>query len=127
MTDPHFEQRCLHHTFAYRAMLAASIVVAQSGCTSWSRAPDSSPTPQGERRQIWRSGAVLILDKVFLSSDSLVGESLDSAKTRIAVARKDVDSMRVQRVDSGKVIILGTGLAILLYFIRFAGFSNAGS
>jgi hypothetical protein len=48
--------------------------------------------------------------------DSLVGQGAFPDTTRRAVALSAIDSLRTQSIDPGKMLIVGTGLAMALVY-----------
>lgn len=83
-----------------------------AGCTSWSRLPESRPVPARGTIQVWSAGEPVLLREPRTVDDSLVGRGAEPDTTRRSVALASIDSVRVQDLDMGKVLIVGTGVAI---------------
>jgi hypothetical protein len=97
--------------------LGLAVVVAMvSGCTSWSRLADNQPVPARGSVQVWTGGQDTVLYDAQRLADSLVGQGAYPDTTRRAVALSDIDSLRTQTFDPGKVLIVGTGVAMAVVF-----------
>ena len=98
------------------ALLALVSFIA--GCTSWARLHEGRPVPERGTVQAWNAGQATLLREPVTQGDSLVGRAPLPDTTRRSVALASIDSVRVQDVDMGKVVIVGTGVAIaaLLYY-----------
>jgi hypothetical protein len=90
------------------------VTYAAAGCTSWSRLNQSVPVPARGTVQVWSSGQRILLRDPETVGDSLVGRRPLPDTVRSAVALTTIDSVRVQTTDMGKVLIVGTGVAIAL-------------
>ena len=93
---------------------------AAPACTSWSRLNQSAPVPDRGTVQVWSAGREILLRDPETVGDSLVGHRPLPDTTRLAVALPTIDSLRVQTIDAGKVLIVGTGvtLALLLAYAQ---------
>ena len=98
-----------------------------SGCRAgWYRPAEPVPAAfkPRQRIQIWRDGRPLVLHGVRVGADSITGVPLlkrpDCDSCRVALARRDVDSLRVGGTDDNTVAGIGlgslvVGLAVLIY------------
>ena len=93
-----------------------ALVMSTAGCTSWSRLPESRPVPSRGSVQVWRAGRGNILYDARRLGDSLVGQGPYPDTTRRTVALSDIDSLRTQTFDPGKMLIVGTGVAMAVVF-----------
>ena len=66
--------------------------------------------------QVWSAGEDILLRDARRLRDSLVGRRPLPDTTRRAVALSDIDSVRTQATDPGKMLIVGTGVAIAVVF-----------
>jgi hypothetical protein len=87
----------------------AALVALILGCTSWSRLSDNQPVPARGAVQVWSAGEDIVLRDPRRLGDSLVGRRPLPDTTRRAVALSDIDSVRTQASDPGKMLIVGTG------------------
>jgi hypothetical protein len=112
------------------AALSLTWITVVTGCTTWSRfaGVPQNPIPERERFQLWRGDAPLTLHALEASDDSLSGvapwkpPSCDSC--RVAIARTEVDSVRVRKYSPARTwILVGSilGIGVLL------GAANPGS
>jgi hypothetical protein len=112
------------------AALSLSWITVVAGCTAWSRfaGVPQNPIPERERFQLWRDGSAVVVHGLAASEDSLSGvpawrpPSCDSC--RVALARDDVDSIRVRKYSAVRTwILVGSvlGIGVLL------GAANPGS
>jgi hypothetical protein len=107
---------------AQLGLLAA--VLAASGCTSWSRVPDSRPVPRRGTIQVWSEGKPVLVREPRTVGDSLVGREAQPDTTRRSFALAAIDSVRVQDLDMGKALIVGTGVAIAALLIWAQGLNG---
>lgn len=89
-----------------------AFVTCTAGCTSWSRLPESQPVPARGTVQVWSAGQKILVRDPLIVGDSLVGREPLPDGIRRTVALISVDSLRIQATDPGKVLIMGTGVAI---------------
>lgn len=89
-----------------------TLIACAAGCTSWSRLGDGRPVPVRGTVQVWSAGQPVLLREPRTVDDSLVGRAAEPDTTRHSVALASIDSVRVQELDLGKVLIVGTGVAI---------------
>jgi hypothetical protein len=94
----------------------AAIVVVVSGCTTWSRLQEPRPVPARGPVQVWSGGQDIVLYEVRRLGDSLVGQGVHPDTTRQTVALSAIDSLRTQEFDPGKMLIIGTGVAMAVVF-----------
>ena len=92
----------------------AALVVCAGGCTSWSRLSDSRPVPARGTVQVWSAGQEILLRETHRVGDSLIGLEPLPDTTRRTLGLKSIDSLRVQTIDMGKVVIVGTGVSLAL-------------
>lgn len=103
------------HARLVRLSLAA-VVVSAAACTSWSRVPNDQPVPSRGTVQVWSAGQEVLLRDPRTEGDSLVGRQPLPDTTRRAVALSAIDSLRAQTFDPGKVLIVGTGVAMAVVY-----------
>jgi hypothetical protein len=96
--------------------LTVLVTSAAAGCTSWSRLNQSAPVPARGTVQIWSEGQELLLRDSRTVGDSLVGRAPYPDTTRTSVALSAIDSVRVQEADLGKILIVGTGVAMAVVY-----------
>jgi hypothetical protein len=101
-----------------------ALVTCAAGCTSWSRLANSQPVPTRGTVQVWTAGQNILLRDPTPRGDSLVGRGPLPDTTRRAIALTTIDSLRVQTTDAGKVVIVGTGVAIALLLVSAASFQG---
>ena len=87
---------------------AMAALVLLCGCTSWAATELAPLAPVGKHVQVWHGGRVIELHQTVTTLDSLVGEH--HLMGRMGVARPDVDSVRVRRVDVGKTFLTVFGI-----------------
>ena len=109
-------------------ILLMCLSAAIAGCTAWHRrdtALDPPATPG--RVQVWAHGHNYDFHGVLLRADSVFGvpywkpASCDSC--RIAIARQDVDSIRVRETSYGRnagLVVAGFAILIAAAFIELA-------
>lgn len=95
----------------------ATIVMFLSGCTSWFRLADSRPVPARGTIQVWNAGQKILLRDARTVGDSLEGQGVLPDTTRRSIATAEIDSIRIQTIDPGKILIVGTGLAVAAAFV----------
>ena len=93
--------------------LLSGLLVFSGGCTSWSRLTDGQPVPSGTV-QLWSGGEPRLVRAATVAGDTLMARAALPDTGRLAVPLSAIDSVRIQRGDPGKVVILGSGLAIVL-------------
>jgi hypothetical protein len=103
-----------------RLGLTAALAGA-AACTSWSRLERSRPVPARATVQVWSGGKNTLLREAKTSGDSLVGRAPAPDTTRLAFSLATVDSVRMEDLDMGKVVIVGTGVLIALVLAYGAG------
>ena len=101
--------------------LAAAFVTSVLGCTSWSRLSDSQPVTSRGTVQVWSDGREILLRDSRTVGDSLVGRAPYPDTTRSTVALSAIDSLRTQTTDMGKMLIVGTGVAIAVLYAYAKG------
>ena len=101
-----------------------AVVTCATGCTSWSRLANSQPVPTRGTVQVWSVGHNILLRDPKPLADSLVGYGPSPDTTRRAVALTTIDSLRVETTDAGKVVIVGTGVAIAMLLAWADGFKG---
>ena len=102
----------------------AAIVMLLSGCTSWFRLTDSRPVPARGTIQVWSAGQKILLRDARTVGDSLEGEGAHPDTTQRSIAMSEIDSIRTQTIDPGKMLIVGTGLAVAVVFVVASSFSG---
>ena len=100
--------------------LAASLLL--SGCTSWFRRADGRPVPARGTIEVWSSGQKILLRDARTVGDSLQGPGAHPDTTRRSIAVSEIDSIRIQTIDPGKMLIVGTGLAVAAVFVIASSF-----
>jgi hypothetical protein len=103
-----------------RQLVLATLLIGTAGC-SWSRLADSRPVSARGTVQVWSSGQAVLLRDPKTVGDSLVGLEPLPDSTRHAVALSDIDSLRTQTADPGKIVIVGTAVAIAALSAYTAG------
>jgi hypothetical protein len=112
------------------AALSLSWVTVVAGCTAWSRfaGVPQNPIPERERFQLWHDGGAVVVHGLAASEDSLSGvpawrpPSCDSC--RVALARDEVDSIRVRKYSAVRTwILVGSVLGVVVLL----GAANPGS
>jgi len=110
------------------ARLGLFAVVLVCGCAGWERVQLASDTSLAPRQQVqvWSGSHARVLHGVRLSRDSLVGvpfqkpPSCDSC--RVAIARSDVDSLRVGSMERAGIVVSALPfLALAFLAMAFAG------
>ena len=102
---------------AHLAQLGLIVWVMGAGaCTSWSRLGDDQPIPARGTVQVWSAGHNMLLCDARRLGDSLVGRRPVPDTTRLVLALSSFDSVRTQTPDFGKMLILGTGVGIALFY-----------
>jgi hypothetical protein len=71
--------------------------------------------------QVWSAGEGIILRDPRRVNDSLVGEGPLPDTTQWVVALSDIDSVRIWTTDPGKVLIVGTAVAIAVLYAYSGG------
>jgi hypothetical protein len=99
----------------------ATLVISESGCTSWSRLRDNQPVPARNVVQVWSDGQEVLIWEPHTVGDSLVGREAHPDTTRITVALSAIDSVRTQETDMGKTLIVGTGVALAVLYAYAKG------
>ncbi len=99
-----------------------ALLISLAGCTSWSRLPESRPVPARGTIQVWSAGEPVLLREPRTVDDSLVGRGAELDTTRRSVALASIDSVRIQDLDLGKVLIVGAGVAIAVLLAVASGF-----
>jgi hypothetical protein len=101
-----------------RCLVVFLIVLLTAGCTSWSRIElpaDLEPQPVG-RSQVWVGAVPVEVEQLAFTADSARGPQRTSG-TVLAWPRKGIDSVRVRRLDPGKLLLgvaaLPVGLSML--------------
>ena len=74
--------------------------------------------------QVWSAGADILLRDPTPLGDSLVGRGPWPDTTRRAVALTSIDSLRVETIDAGKVVIVGSGVAMAMLLAIAQGFQG---
>jgi hypothetical protein len=74
--------------------------------------------------QVWSAGKEALLRNPKKMGDSLVGQAPLPDTTRLTVPLTSIDSLRIQDMDVGKVLIVGTGVAIALVLVYAEGFKG---
>jgi hypothetical protein len=91
------------------------------GCTSWTRLAETRPLPTRGTVQVWSQGHPALLRDPRVVRDSLVGRAPLPDTSRSVLPLEQIDSIRVQAADEGKVLIVGTGIAILALLLYAQG------
>ena len=98
----------LRHARLSRPGMLALVLVAmtQAACGAWVRIPAPGPAlmPPQQRVQVWRGSESWILTGVSIGTDSLWGAPLQATGEpagRLALARAEVDSFRVESGSQG--------------------------
>jgi hypothetical protein len=103
-----------------------ALVTCAAGCTRWSRLPDGRPLPARGTVQVWSAGKDILLRDPETVGDSLVGQGPYADTTRRTVALTTIDSLRIQTADMGKVVIVGSAVAIAVLLAYAEGFEGMG-
>lgn len=87
-------------------LLLGFFLMTQAACGAWVRIPAPGPAvlPPGQRVQVWRGKDSWILMGVTIGTDSLWGAPLKPTGEptgRLALARGEVDSFRVETGSQG--------------------------
>src|SRR5258705_10575094 len=114
----------------HRARVGLVALSTLCACAGWQRLETASDTTLAPRQQGqgWRGSHARVLHAVRLSGDSLVGvpfqkpPSCDSC--RIAIARSDVDSLRLGNMETPG--IAGSALPFILLAMLAAALSSMG-
>jgi hypothetical protein len=93
--------------------LLTGLLVFSAGCTSWSRLTDAQPMPGGTV-QLWSGGEPRLVREAKVAGDILMARAALPDTARLAVPLSAIDSVRIQRGDPGKAVIVGSGIAIVL-------------
>ena len=101
-----------------------ALIAAAAACASWTRLEKSRPVPPRATVQVWSGGTSTMLREAKTSGDSLVGRAPAPDTTRRAFPLARVDSVRMQDIDMGKVVIVATGAAIAVLLAYAAGFQG---
>jgi hypothetical protein len=116
---------------ASTARVAVLSVSLLCGCAGWTRLALPSDTTLAPRQQVqvWRGSQARVLHAVRLSGDSLVGvpfqkpPSCDSC--RVAIARSDVDSLRVGNMERAGIVVSALPfLALAFLAMTLAGMGD---
>jgi hypothetical protein len=113
-------ERGNHAIIVSLAVLGASSV----GCTSGSRLEQNAVVPSRGTMQVWSASEPILLRDAQTLGDSLIGNRPVPESARAAVARTTIDSIRVQSTDVGKLLIVGTGVAIALLLAYSQGLGD---
>jgi hypothetical protein len=111
---------------------AAALISLSCSPSSWTPLPSPVPgvLPPDTRLQVWRSGRAVILREVTIDADSIRGRVDDPfggrSRARVALARSDIDWLRLQPRDEANWFGAGVGVGILgaivvPYMIRLLG------
>jgi hypothetical protein len=106
-------------------ILTALIIGAAGGCTSWSRLNDGRPVPARGTIQVWSDGQDILLRDARSVGDSLVGQDPLPDTTRRTVALTTIDSVRIETIDAGKVLIVGSAVTIALLWASLQGIGGS--
>jgi hypothetical protein len=96
---------------AATARVAVLSVSLLCGCAGWQRVELASDTALATRQQVqvWRGSQARVLHAVRLSADSLVGVPFQKSPScdscRVAIARSDVDSLRLGNMERAGVVV----------------------
>ncbi len=104
------------HIRSVRFGLVVSLT-SLAGCTSWFRLPESRPVPERGTIQVWSAGKPVLVREPRTFGDSMVGRAPEPDTTRRSIALASIDSVRVQDLDMGKALIVGTGVAMALLLV----------
>ncbi|HET6777933.1 MAG TPA: hypothetical protein VFH26_03510 [Gemmatimonadales bacterium] len=102
--------------------LGLAAIMLLSGCTSWFRLADGRPVPTRGTIEVWSSGQKILLRDARTVGDSLEGPGAYPDTTRRSIATSEIDSIRIQTLDPGKMLIVGTGLAMAAVFVIASSF-----
>jgi hypothetical protein len=102
-----------------RCLGAIALLVLATSCSVWRPQPGvglARPEVEwvGHARALLRDGTVLDLDDVTISPDTIVGLG-GATRTRFALPRTDVASVRVQRTDGTLTFLAGVLTTLFLY------------
>jgi hypothetical protein len=109
-------------------------VIASLSCAPSTSNPASYPAPGGcppdTRLQVWRGGRSVTLRDVTLDADSIRGKEVvplgGFSRTRIVIARSEIDSLRQAPRDKDNWFGAGVGFGVIVaivfpYLIRVLG------
>lgn len=99
-----------------------ALLACVAGCTSWSRLNERQPVPARGTIQVWSAGGPILIREARTLGDSLLGRGAEPDTTSHSIALASIDSVRIQTVDMGKVLIVGTGVGIALLLAAASGF-----
>lgn len=102
-----------------RRLMLALTTIQIAGCTYWRQPAAGRPEPSGASVRAWQGGKATVLENVTFTPDSLVGTH-GAEKTRLAFARREVDSLNVRRTNIGGTVVLFALTAGLISLISFA-------
>ena len=113
---------------ASTARVAVLSVSLLCGCSGWTRLALPSDTTLAPRQQVqvWSGSHARVLHAVRLSRDSLVGVPFEKPPScdscRVAIARSDVDSLRVGSMERAGIVVSALPfLALAFLAMAFAG------
>ncbi len=101
--------------------LLTGALAFSAGCTSWSRLGDGRPVPASGTVQLWSGGEPRLVHATKVTGDTLTARASLPDTGRLTVPLAAIDSVRIQRVDPGKTVIVGSGVAIVLLLAYLGG------
>lgn len=101
--------------------LLTGLLVFLAGCTSWGRLADGQPLPATGTVQLWSGGKARLVHAANVAGDTLKARASPPDTSGLALPLAAIDSIRIQRVDPGKAVIVGSGVAIVLLLAYLDG------
>ena len=118
----------MHLMKGYRTGVGLITLSLLCGCAGWERLETASDTALAPRQQVqvWRGSQIRVLHAVRLTGDSLVGvpfqKPTNCDSCRVAIARNDVDSLRLGNMETAGIIVVALPLlAIAFLAAAFSG------
>ena len=97
----------------------AGVALCGSGCHTYAHVdtPEEATTRAGTGAvELTRTDhSVLRVKRATVIGDSLVAVTDDTAESRVAVATKDIQSIAVREVSTGRSVALGGGIAVAAF------------
>ena len=92
------------------------MLIGVASCTTWTSVPLESAQPGLGSVEVWTGDRMTMVRDLQVRPDSVFGRFQGPGSSRVAFPRADVDSLRVASTDGSKPLILGAGLAIVLFY-----------
>ena len=101
--------------------LLFGLLTFTTGCTSWSRLADEQPVPPRGQVQVWSGGEARLVHTARVVGDTFKAHAPPPDTSGIVMPLTAIDSLRIQHVDPGKAVIVGSGVAIVLFLAYLDG------